>query len=146
VIRPHRWEHRAARPPHRGSRGRPAGSAPADHDAVEAGVFQLGGEEPPALGIPDGAGEGGFGVRHQTGLAGDGRAGQRAEEEGQDVAGIEGVDARRHLSQDVVEAHGAAAHIGAVERLRWGLHPQTPLAEIHVQDPPGVSVTHGALL
>ncbi len=65
---------------------------PLDHDRVEPGELHLGGEEPARLRIAHRASQRGAGDRRQAALAGDRRAGQHTQGEGEHVLRAERVD------------------------------------------------------
>ena len=118
--------------------GRPAG----DHDRVEAGHLQLRSPVAAGLGLAEAAGQRRAGDRVETGRRRDGRAGEQACREDQDVLRAERVAAGTELREEVVRGQRLAAGVSPVEALVEGVGGDRSGRQVDPQDRPVRPVAH----
>jgi len=98
-----------------------------EDDAVKPGKFQLRREKAAALGIADAVHQRGASIDAHAALPGDGSTGGGREHPGEDIGRIQAVNAGGHMLENIDQAHGRAADVGAVEGFVGRFHPNFSL-------------------
>ena len=116
-----------------------------DNDAIKSREFQFRREETACLRVANRPAHRGLGTYIDPALARNRRPRDHAGHESQHIFGRQRIYAGRHIAQDVIQPHGAAAHILAIKSLWRLLDFEAAAGQVNMQDLASVSVRHSNL-